>query len=168
MDGGCRSGGLGARLHVAVRRRLATCFGTAGLEFKANYRQKKGDQIIIASDDEIDDNDDDAVTVVDIVDAAELNEIPMSNKDLMGWGKVFLKAVIDKLKEDGKEDRIPAFKKESTEMFKFIVSKADEFQFYTGKSVNMTASLAFSYQKEQDDEGPTFLFFKDALKIVKL
>ena len=148
--------------------KYSDCFGTAGLEFKANYRQKKGDQIVIASDDEIDDNDDDAVTVVDIVDAAELNEIPMSKKDLMQWGKVFLKGIIDKLKEDGKEDRVPAFKKESTEMFKFIVGKHDEFQFYTGKSVNMQSSLAFSYQKEQDDEGPTFLFFKDALKIVKL
>jgi len=72
------------------------------------------------------------------------------------------------LKENGKEDRVPAFKKESTEMFKYIISKHDEFQFYTGKSVNMTGSLAFSYQKEQEDEGPTFLFFADALKIVKL
>jgi len=71
--------------------KYSKCFGEAGLEFKANYRQKKGDQICIASDDEIDNNDDDAVTVVDMVDAGELNEVPMSKKDLMGWGKVFLK-----------------------------------------------------------------------------
>lgn len=143
-------------------------FGEAGLEFKANYRQKKGDQICIASDDEIDENDDDAVTVVDIVDASELCEIPMSKKDLMTWGKAFLKKIIDHLKENGKEERIPGFKKESTEMFKFLIAKHDEFQFYMGKSNDPSGSLAFSYQKEQEDEGPTFIFFADALKIVKL
>jgi hypothetical protein len=147
--------------------KYSECFGTAGLEFKANYRQKKGDQICIASDDEIDENDDDAVTVVDIVDACELNEVAMSKKDCMVWAKIFLKATSEYLKENGKEDRVAAFKKESTEMFKFIISKHDEFQFYTGKAADLTAacSLAFSYQKNQEDEGPTFLFFQDALKI---
>lgn len=144
------------------------CFGKAGLEFRASYRVKKGDQICIASDDEIADDDGDAVTVVDIVDAAELNEVAMSKKDIMGWAKIFLKNTTAHLKENGKEDRIPDFKKESTEMFKFIISKFDEFQFYTGKSVNMEGSFAFSYQKNQEDEGPTFLFFQDGLKIVKL
>ena len=92
----------------------------------------------------------------------------MSKKDLMGWGKSYLKRIIDHLKENGKEERIPAFKKESTEMFKFIIAKHDEFQFYMGKGGDPSQTLAFSYQKEQEDEGPTFLFFADALKIVKL
>ena len=144
------------------------CFGEAGLEFRANYRLKKGDQICIASDDEIVDDDADAVTVVDIVDACQLQEIPMSKKDLMAWGKQFLKKIIDHLKENGKDDRIPAFKKESTEMFKFLVSKTDEIQFYMGSSCEPQANLAFSYQKNDDDDGPTFMYFADALKIVKL
>ena len=143
-------------------------FGDACLEVKANYRQKKGDQIMIASDDVIDEDDADVETVIDIVDAGELNEVALSKKDLMAWAKTFLKTVADKLKENGKEARIPDFKKESTALFKFIVGKHDEFQFYTGKSCNMEAGLAFSYQKNQDDDGPTFLFFADALKEEKL
>ena len=50
---------------------------------------------------------------------------------------------------------------------KLIVGKFDEFQFFTGTSYDMDASLAFAYQKEQEDEGPTFLFFNDAMKEVK-
>ena len=142
-------------------------FGEAGLEVKANYRQKKGDQILIASDDTLDD-DEECETVIDIVDAGELNEVALSKKDIMAWAKGFLKTIAEKLKENGKEDRIPQFKKESTEMFKFIIGKIDEFQFYTGKSCNMEGGLAFSYQKEQTDEGPTFLFFADGLKEEKL
>ena len=142
-------------------------FGDAGIEFRASYRQKCGDQILIASDDEIAD-DQETTTVVDIVDACELTEIPMSKKDLMGWAKNFLKNVTEKLKEAGKEERVPAFKKEATEMLKFIISKQEEIQFYVGKSLAMDGSLAFSYQKEQEDEGPTIMFFADALKEVKL
>merc|ERR1712232_1494110 len=113
----------------------------------------------MGSDEEPMEDDGDVETVIDIVDAGELNEVALSKKDVMTWGKTFLKAIADKLKENGKEDRIPQFKKESTEMFKFIIGKFDEFQFYTGKSCNMEAGLAFSYQKEQTDEGPTFLLF---------
>ena len=43
----------------------------ACMKQKAKYRQKKGDQIIIASDEEPED-DPEVETVVDIVDAAEL------------------------------------------------------------------------------------------------
>ena len=32
----------------------------------------------------------------------------------------------------------------------------------------MDAGLGFSYQKEQTDEGPTFLFFADGLREEKL
>ena len=123
---------------------------------------------MIASDDVIDEDDADVETVVDIVDAAELNEVALSKKDLMAWGKGYLKKTADYLKDNGKEDRVADFKKESTALFKFIIGKYDEFQFYTGKSCNMDAGLGFSYQKEQTDEGPTFLFFADGLREEKL
>ena len=61
-------------------------FNGACLKVKANYRQKKGDQIIIASDEEAAD-DEEAVTVVDLADASELFEMSLKKKDVMAWGK---------------------------------------------------------------------------------
>ena len=55
-------------------------FGDAGLEFRASYRIKKGDQIIIASDEEEVADDGEGEKVIDIVDASELSEIKLSKK----------------------------------------------------------------------------------------
>ena len=41
--------------------------------------------------------------------------------------KAYLKKVVAKLKEDGKEERVAEFQKGATEMIKFIVGKFDEF-----------------------------------------
>jgi hypothetical protein len=139
------------------------CFGDAGLEVRASYKTKGVEQIAIASDDVIED-DGSGETVVDIVDAFQLHEIQLTKKDFMAYVKQFLKAVSEKLESIGKGDRIPEFKKGATEMVKYIVGRFDEFQFYTGPKFSMEGGLAFSYQKEQEDEGPTFLFFHDAMK----
>lgn len=139
------------------------CMEDACLEVKGRYVKKGGDQIAIASDDIIEE-DDNAPTVVDIVDSFQLNEIQMTKKDFMAYVKGFLKSVTEKLEATGKADRVPGFKKGATELVKLIVAKFDEFQIYTGQSYNMEGALAFSYQKEQEDSGPTFLYFKDVLK----
>jgi hypothetical protein len=81
----------------------------------------------------------------------------------MAYAKGFLKTMVTKLKETGKEDRIPAFKKGATDMVKFIAGQADEFQYYAGQGYDMEAGMCFSYQKNQTDAGPTFLFFADCL-----
>ena len=77
--------------------------------------------------------------------------------------KGYLKTVTDKLKET-KPERADAFKKGATDVVKLIVSKFDEFQIFTGSSYDTDASMAFAYTKEQTDEGPTFIYFADALK----
>jgi hypothetical protein len=135
----------------------------ACLEVKGRYVKKGSDQIAIASDDIIEE-DENAPTVVDIVDSFQLNEIQMTKKDFMAYIKGFLATVTQRLESTGKAERVPAFKKGATELTKLIVSKFDEFQIYTGQSYNMEGALAFSYQKEQEDTGPTFLYFKDVLK----
>lgn len=138
-------------------------YNGAGLEVKARYRTKGSDFIAIASDDV---NDDEAPgeTVVDIVDAFKLNETNFDKKGFMAWCKAYMAKLVTVLEANGKADRVPEFKKGATEMVKFIVSKFDEFQFYAGSKFDMEAGLAFSYQKEQTDEGPTFLFFADGLR----
>ena len=65
--------------------------------------------------------------VNDIVDSFKLNEIQLTKKDFMGYVKGFLKAVVAKLKADGKDDRVVPFQKGVTEAVKYIVGKIDEF-----------------------------------------
>jgi hypothetical protein len=77
--------------------------------------------------------------------------------------KDFMKKMLAHLKENN-EERIPAFKKNVTEMIKYITSKYDEFQFFTGESMDMDASLACQFMKEDSDTEPTLWFFLDALK----
>ena len=125
---------------------------------------------MIASD-EVPEDDPEVETVVDIVDAAELQELTLKKKDVMTWAKAYLKAVENKLKENGKEERVPDFKKGATALFKLIVSKFDEFQIFSGKKgfeLDPPSALVFAYQEEQEDEGPTFLFFADGLEEEKL
>jgi hypothetical protein len=138
----------------------------ACLEVKGRYVKKGSEQIAIASDDIIEE-DENAVTVVDIVDAFQLNEIQLGKKDFAAWVKNYLGKITEKLKEQGKEDRIDNFKKGATALTKAILAQFDEFQIYTGPKYDMEGGLAFSYQKEQTDDGPTFLFYADGFKIVK-
>ena len=142
----------------------------ACMKQKAKYRQKKGDQICIASD-EVPEDDPDVETVVDIVDSAELQELTLKKKDIMTWGKAYLKAVEQKLKDNGKTERIPDFKAGATALFKLIIAKFDEMQIFSGKKgfeLDPPSALCFAYQEEQEDEGPTFLFFADGLEEEKL
>ena len=71
----------------------------------------------------------------------------LKKKEVMAWAKNYLQTVEKILKENGKEDRVPEFKKGATALFKLIVGKFDEFQIYVGKSLNMEGGYAFSYQE---------------------
>jgi hypothetical protein len=141
----------------------AWLFNDACMEVKASYTKKGSDQIAIASDDVIEE-DDNAETVINIVDAFLLNEITFTKKDFMAWVKGFLKVVSEHLEKTGKSERIPEFKKGATDLVKLIVGQFDEFQVFAGQSYNMEGALAFCYQKNQEDDGPTFLYFMDSLK----
>ena len=138
-------------------------YGNACMEVKASYTKKGSDQIAIASDDVIEE-DDNAETVINIVDAFQLNEIVFTKKDFMAWVKGFLKTVSEHLEKTGKAERIPEFKKGATDLVKLIVAEFDGMQIFAGQSYNMDGALAFCYQKNQEDEGPTFLYFMDSLK----
>ena len=90
----------------------------ACLEVKGKYVQKKKtEQVQIAVDDELED-DGDSVTVLNIVEAHELNEVTLDKKSLMALIKGLLKKIEAKLKENGKEDRVADFKKGATNMVK--------------------------------------------------
>ena len=77
--------------------------------------------------------------------------------------KAYLKRVVEHLKEKGKDDRIPEFKKGATEMIKFIMEKFDEMQIFSGVNFDTEAGLGFSYTKDGEEE-PVIMFFNDGLK----
>ena len=107
--------------------------------------------------------DDNAVTVVNVVDAHQLQETQFSQKDFMAIVKPYLKRVVEKLKASGKEDRVAGFQQGATEMIKFIVSKFSEMQFFMGQSMDPEAGICFAYNKDGEVD-PTFMFFADGMR----
>jgi len=141
-------------------------YNGACLEVKARYVKKGSDQIMIASDDVIEE-DENAPTVIDLVDAFQYNEVTMTQKDIMAWAKPYLAKVAAKLEEQGKSERAAIFKKEATNLLKFIFSKIDEMQTFYGKAYDTEGAMCFCYTANPEDSGPTFLFFNDGLRIEK-
>ncbi len=137
-------------------------YNNACLEVKAKFITKGSDFVQIAADDEAAD-DGEGETVINIVDAHELQEMTLAKKDTMGMLKAYLKKVVGHLKENGKEDRVAEFQKGATELVKFVMGKFDEMQIFVGKSMDTDAGLAFAYTADGETD-PTFLFFNDGLK----
>ena len=107
--------------------------------------------------------DDGGETAINVVAAHKLQEASLSKKDCMTMLKAYLKRVVEHLKEKGKDDRIPEFKKGATEMIKMIMEKFDEMQIFTGENYDTEAGLAFSYTKDGEEE-PVMLYFVDGMK----
>ena len=84
----------------------------------------------------------------------------------MGLVKPYLKKVVAKLKEVGKEDRVAGFQKGATEMIKFIVERYDEMQIFMGQSMDPEAGICFCYNKDGNID-PTFMFFADGMRETK-
>jgi len=82
----------------------------------------------------------------------------------MAWVKPFLKNVSAKLVEQGKEDRVAGFKAGATDLVKHIAGRFDEFQVFTGQQFDMEGTIAFAYTKDEADDFPTFLMFRDGMK----
>jgi hypothetical protein len=138
-------------------------FQDACLEVQAKFVTKGNEQIDIGCRDGDDDDGGEGETVINIVDAHQLQETQLSKKDFMGIVKGYLKRVVAHLKEKGKEERVAEFQKGATEMIKFIISKFDEMQIFTGTSYDTEAGLAFSYTKDGETE-PVFMFFTDGMR----
>jgi hypothetical protein len=147
---------------VSDSYKSALIFNDACLEVQAKYITKGNEKIDIGGDDQ-DEEEAEGETVINVVDAHQLQETQLSKKDFMTMVKAYLKRVVGHLKEKGKEDRVPEFQKGATEMIKFIVGKYDEMMIFTGSSYDTEAGLAFSYTKDGETE-PVFLFFVDGMR----
>ena len=77
--------------------------------------------------------------------------------------KALLNRTLSYLNESN-PDRVDGFRKGSTQMIKSVMEKFDEIQIFVGKNSDTDASMAFSYTAS-GEEGPTFLFFVDCMKL---
>uniref|UniRef100_A0A7S3I1B8 TCTP domain-containing protein n=2 Tax=Choreotrichia TaxID=141411 RepID=A0A7S3I1B8_9SPIT len=135
----------------------------ACIEAKAKYVTKGAETVMIATDEE--EEDQEGETVVDIQDKFDLQEVQGFTKaDFMTWARGYLGKVTQKLKDLGKDERVPEFKKGATQLVKLIAANFAEMQIFAGQRNDFEGAFCFAYQKNQEDEGPTFLFFKDGLK----
>lgn len=145
----------------------------ACLEVKAKYVTKGAEHVDIGANPSAEGGDDDGAddaageTVIDIQDKFNLQEVQgFSKAEFLSWARGYLKKVTARLNENN-PDRVPGFKKGATELVKLIAGKFSEMQIFTGEKMDYDGAFCFAYQKEQEDEGPTFLFFKDGLKEMK-
>lgn len=142
-------------------------FEDAVLEVKSRLTTKGQEDYGISNNDEEDGGaggSSDAVSVVDVVDAFNLQEITLEKKDFMTYIKQYLPKIKKHLEDTGKAARVPSFQKGATQLVKSLVEKWDEVQVFTGKEYNMEAGYAYCYYADQADSGPTFFYLVDGMR----
>ena len=146
-------------------------FDGAGLEVQARYitkgQEDGGIAMNLGEDEEKGPDTNTGLpageTVIDIVDRFDLKETKYDQKSFQAYAKLYLNKIKKHLQEKGKADRIPGFQKGSLEMVKMILKNFDDFQFFTGSSMDDEAALAFCTYPEGKTE-PIFYFFLDGLE----
>lgn len=146
----------------------------ACIEAKAKYVTKGKETVLIATDEEEEDDQGAGQIVVDIQDKFELQEVQGFTKaEFMTWAKAYLGKLKAKITEENanlpedKQRNIQEFQRGATQLVKLIAGKFDEMQLFVGAKMDYEGAFCFSYTKDQADEGPTFLFFNDGLKVTK-
>jgi len=148
-------------------------FNGACIEAKAKYVVKGKELVLIATDEEEEDQGE-GETVIDIQDKFELNEVQNYTKaEFMTWAKAYLGKLKARLTEENanlpedKQRNLAEFQAGATQLVKLIAGKFSEMQIFCGSKMDYEGAFCFAYTKEQTDEGPTFLYFADGLKGVK-
>ncbi|KAI3356104.1 hypothetical protein L3Q82_017368, partial [Scortum barcoo] len=102
---------------------------------------------------------------VDIVLNHKLQETSFNKKSYMTYIKDYMKAVKAKL-EVNNPDRVEAFTSGITPEIKKILAKIDDYQFFTGESMNPEGMVGLLNYRE-DGITPYMIFFKDGLEAEK-
>jgi len=102
--------------------------------------------------------------VLDVQYNANLTETSFSKAEFMTFIKAYLKKLKTYLEENGKADRVDTFMKGAQDFIKFVVSKFDDWQFFTGASESLDGGIILAYWEDESATGPVFYFFKDGLK----
>lgn len=110
--------------------------------------------------------DDDVKMVNNVISAFHLEETPFDKKSFMTYIKGYMKKLKEYLTTNN-PDRVKPFMEEVQTFVKDVIKRFDDFQFFTGESMDTEAGVALMFYKE-DGITPYFYFFRDGLKEVKL
>jgi hypothetical protein len=105
---------------------------------------------------------DEPVKVIDVMDTYNYQETGFQKKDYGTYIKGYIGKVLAHLTEN-KPQRVEAFKAGAKEMVGWILSKFEDFTFYTPQSYDSDNSIILSYF-EPGSEAPTFVYFVDGLR----
>jgi len=105
-------------------------------------------------------------TVNNVLDAHRLQPTSFDKKSYMTYIKGYMKKVLDKLK-DSNPDRVAPFQKAAQEFVKGVLAKFDDYDFYTGETMDPEAMVVLKFYKE-DGLIPYFYFFKDGVREEKV
>jgi len=108
-------------------------------------------------------DDGQSVTVNNLIDSHRLSETSYDKKAYMGHIKAYLKRVVDWLKANGREGEVAEFQAQAQEFVKSVVGKFDDFQFYTGETMDPEAMVALKFYKE-DGIIPYFYFWRHGVR----
>ena len=109
-------------------------------------------------DERVEDND--GPPKLNIVVAFALEETYYTKKDYQALLKVYIPKLRGHL-ETTKPDRVQAAMSGIGSFIKFMMPNFNEFSFWTSPNFNSDGMVILSYYKEESDETPTFVFFKD-------
>jgi len=112
--------------------------------------------------DEGADGDTDTVTVNNLVDAHKLVQTSYDKKSYLGHIKAYMKRLSEHIKEKDAA-RVATFQAKAQEFVKKVVAKFDDYEFYTGESMDPEAMVVLKYYKE-DGIIPYFAFWKDGVR----
>jgi len=101
------------------------------------------------------------VTVNNVIEAHQLTTTSFDKKSYMTYIKGYMKKLSDKLGESNK-DRVAPFQKAAQGFIKNVLAKFDDYEFYTGQSMEPEAMVILKFYKE-DGLIPYFYFFKDGV-----
>eukprot|EP00608_Synchroma_pusillum_P009092 CAMPEP_0198426466 /NCGR_PEP_ID=MMETSP1452-20131203/5259_1 /TAXON_ID=1181717 /ORGANISM="Synchroma pusillum, Strain CCMP3072" /LENGTH=435 /DNA_ID=CAMNT_0044146839 /DNA_START=24 /DNA_END=1328 /DNA_ORIENTATION=- len=102
-------------------------------------------------------------TVNNIVDGFQLNEMNMSKADLKEYLKGYFQRVRAAMKAAGKPvEEIKAMMGNASIIAKFLITKANDLQFYLGANFDVEGAMAFAIYKEGATT-PTFMYIECGL-----
>jgi len=101
------------------------------------------------------------VRVINVVDASRLQQTSFDKKSYMAHIKAYMKAVKEKLDQDN-PSRVAAFQTGAQNYVKKMLGNFDEYQFYTGESMNPDGSVVLLFYRP-DGITPVFHVWKDGV-----
>lgn len=154
-------------IHNDVVLEVQGCWTTKGGE-KIDIGRSEATYAIAGAErdeggDEEDKVEDVEERVIDIIDKFGLNPTQYTKKEYT----VYIKAYMQKLKKHLAEtnpERVDSFQKGASEFIKYVMSRFDEFKFYSGTSYDTEAMYVLSIYKQDTDPAPVFYFFADGMR----